>query len=200
MFIETLLSDPAHFFIVVGVVVVSVCLHEFAHALVAWSQGDPTAKDQGYLTLNPWKHMGPYSLVLLAVAGIAWGQTPVMPSRFHHALSPAWVSLAGPLMNLFLMILFVLLLRFAELDPLTMAICSTGALINAVLFLFNLIPVPPLDGFTVLETLVPSLRRYASVLHQYGFIALLIGFFLLPLGNVLFDGARWIVKQALTIF
>lgn len=79
LFITQLFEDPQRFFIWLLVVIFSICCHEFMHAWAALKQGDPTAADEGHLTLNPMKQMGPFSLVMLAVCGIAWGRVPVRP-------------------------------------------------------------------------------------------------------------------------
>ena len=83
IFITALWQDPYWFFCASFLVVFSICCHEFMHAWVALKEGDPTAADEGHLTLNPIKQMGIYSLILLALFGIAWGQVPVNPANFR---------------------------------------------------------------------------------------------------------------------
>ena len=97
------------------VVVFSVCLHEYAHARAALWQGDATAAEQGHLTLNPLKQMGPMSLIMLLIIGIAWGAVPVNPGRMRHRYSDALVSFAGPATNLALFLVSSLLFAFSAL-------------------------------------------------------------------------------------
>ena len=109
LFITQLFEDPQRFFIWLLVVIFSICCHEFMHAWAALKQGDPTAADEGHLTLNPMKQMGPFSLVMLAVCGIAWGRVPVRPWQMRHRHSDALVSLAGPATNFGLFLIFGIL-------------------------------------------------------------------------------------------
>ena len=85
LFITRLFEEPYYTFIWLLVIVFSICCHEFAHAWTALHQGDPTAAEQGHLTLNPLKQMGVFSLIMLAIMGIAWGAVTVNPSRMKHS-------------------------------------------------------------------------------------------------------------------
>ena len=149
MFIDNLFTEPVYFFSVVAVVVFSVCCHEFAHAWSAYSQGDDTAKEAGFFTLNPMVHMGGTSIVLLLLAGSCGGSTPVRQDKMHHWWSPACVAVSGPLMNLGLMLVCVVLAKFYA-EGFWAWFFSLGALLNSVLFLLNMIPIPPLDGFGII--------------------------------------------------
>ena len=100
LFINNLFRDPQFFFTWLVFIVFSICCHEFMHAYVALKQGDSTAADMGHLTLNPLKQMGLFSLIMLAVAGIAWGAVPVRPYLMRHRHSDALVAFAGPATNL----------------------------------------------------------------------------------------------------
>ena len=161
VFIGKLFSDPEQFFVQLLVVVFSICCHEYSHAWMALRQGDPTAAERGHLTLNPLKQMGTFSLIMLAFLGIAWGMTPVNPKRFKHRYSDALVSFAGPGMNLLLFVVFCLLTAIAvmsKMQPTAVHIFFTGALFNMVLFILNMLPIPPLDGWSVLNCFFPQLR------------------------------------------
>lgn len=204
MFALTLLDDPIYYVFVVFIVVLSVTLHELGHALAAYAEGDDTAKKAGHFTLNPVVHMGVQSLVLLLLIGVAWGLTPVNPNKFRHAWGDLAVSLAGPFTNLILMLIFLLLffgLRHGgwglpeAVLPLLALFCFLGALMNAALFLLNMLPVPPLDGFSILKTLVPAVREDEARFGGYGLFILLIAFFIFGLGRLLFDGADWLIAQ-----
>ncbi|MFA7229779.1 MAG: site-2 protease family protein [Victivallaceae bacterium] len=159
-FIETLFKDPQYFLSVIFVVVFSVCCHEYSHARVALWQGDPTAANAGHLTLNPLKQMGVISLIMLAFVGLAWGQVPVNPARMRHRYSPALVAFAGPAMNILLFLAFCILLTLVALkggNPAAEGLFFTGAMINMLLFIINMLPVPGLDGWAVLLNLYPNL-------------------------------------------
>ena len=165
LFINMLSTNPQQFFIWIFVVVFSICCHEYAHARVALWQGDPTAADQGHLTLNPLKQMGLVSLIMLVFIGIAYGQVPVNNARLRYRYSAALVSLAGPLTNFVLFILFAFALVLADhvgANAVTMALFSIGAVLNIVLFIFNMIPVPPLDGWGVLTGICPDISLHKS--------------------------------------
>ncbi|MFM8979578.1 MAG: site-2 protease family protein [Planctomycetia bacterium] len=155
--------------------VVGVSLHELGHALAATAVGDTTARDRGHLTLNPWKHMGPWSLLLLLVFGVGWGLTPVSEDLARRPRAAALVCLAGPLVNLLLALLAAGLYatgaRWWEAQggpgdglgiyidlPLTPAVLGF-ALGNLLLGIGNLLPIPPLDGGRLLATSLPVLQR-----------------------------------------
>jgi Zn-dependent protease len=179
MLIETLLTDPVLFLRIIVIVIASVTLHELAHGWAALTQGDNTPQKSGHMTLNPVVHMGWESIIFLCLAGIAWGQMPVNPSRFRHPkMSNILVSVAGPLLNLALGILFIVLLRF-DLSLSSMRILSPeflylAAYINLSLFLFNMLPIPPLDGFYVYSEFFPALKLLNN--SPLGLFALIILF------------------------
>ena len=101
LFITKLWTAPQEFFLIALIVVFSICLHEYCHARCALLMGDPTAADRGHLTLNPFRQMGLFSLVMFLVAGIAWGMVPVDPekARSRYPWGPAAIALAGPAAN-----------------------------------------------------------------------------------------------------
>jgi len=163
LFISYLFSDPQLFFTWLLVVVFSICCHEFMHAWVALMQGDPTAADSGHLTLNPFKQMGTMSLVMLAICGIAWGAVPVRPHLMRHRHSDALVSFAGPATNLVLFVIFgVLFYFFGRFGAAAHLLFQTGSLLNMVLFIFNMLPIPGFDGFAILSSFFPRLREFNS--------------------------------------
>lgn len=165
LFINMLWTNPQQFFIWMLVVVFSICCHEYAHAQVALWQGDSTAADQGHLTLNPLKQMGVFSLIMLIFIGIAWGAVPVNRQRMRHQYSSTLVAFAGPLTNLILFLLFcigiTLALHFNFKDS-ALRLFNIGAILNIVLFMFNMVPVPPLDGWGVLTGLFPKISLHNS--------------------------------------
>ncbi len=157
MFFQTLTEDPISYFRIVAIVIISVTLHELAHGVAALSQGDDTPRLTGHMTPNPIVHMGWESIILLCVGGIAWGQMPVNPANFRSAKwGDVVVSAAGPLANLGLGILSILLLVAAPYVPfLSAKFFYLAAQTNLALFLFNLLPIPPLDGFHVFKKVFP---------------------------------------------
>jgi Zn-dependent protease len=156
--------------------------HEFAHAYVAYKFGDNTAKKQGRLTLNPLQHLDPIGTILIFLAGFGWAR-PVPVNRFYFKkprLAGILVSIAGPLSNLILASLgFIVgygLMRFgvassAHFDEFLMIFIN----LNIVLFIFNLIPLPPLDGYRILEDLAPhQVRAKMTQYEQYGMLIFLV--------------------------
>jgi len=175
-FINYLWEDPQFFFMWLLIVVFAICCHEYMHARVALWQGDSTAADQGHLTLNPLRQMGPISLVMLAIMGIAWGQVPVNPNRMRHKYSDALVSFAGPATNLVLGVIFcfaaalVIIIWGVEaptssgggISNNAVTLFSRGAMLNFVLFIFNLFPIPGFDGWHILSSFFPKLKTSDS--------------------------------------
>ena len=150
-------------------VVFSICLHELGHGFAAIRLGDDTPVRQGRMTLNPLVHMGPTSLIVFAVVGIAWGAMPINPHRLRGRHGDAVVSAAGPAVNLGLWALCVVGLAAVSLDAPDGAFAEnaaqffwTGAFLNAVLLALNLLPIPPLDGSRILSSFVPSYQRLVS--------------------------------------
>lgn len=176
-------------------VLLSITLHELAHGWTAVWQGDDTPRRLGRLTANPVVHMGPMSLLVFAVIGIAWGLMPIDPGRFR---SGRWgrvmVSAAGPAMNLGLVLVAVMLgaawTRYAP-GPAIEAFFLYGAFLNLVLAGFNLLPVPPLDGSAILAGFS---WRYDHWCRQprVAMVGLFLMMFLLlgGLGTIAFDTCR----------
>jgi Zn-dependent protease len=152
------------------VVVASVVLHELGHALSALAFGDDTAKNEGHITLNPWK-VSPFGavilpgmLVLLGGYPIAFASTPVTPRKMRNPrLHSLLCSLAGPAVNIVLLLVSLVALRgagqylFQALDswPLPVLIAYEAGKVNVLLAVFNLIPIPPLDGSALVERILP---------------------------------------------
>jgi Zn-dependent protease len=150
-------------------------LHELAHGWAAIRCGDDTPIHTGHMTWNPLVHMGHFSLIMFALVGIAWGLMPINPNNFRGRFDNAIVAAAGPLMNLSLAVvglLFYVVVRgwgggawFSGVvwsDPLYSNLVIffwLGIMLNVVLMLFNLIPVPPLDGWRILSDVVPAYGR-----------------------------------------
>ncbi|MGG1049104.1 hypothetical protein JS609_03801 [Bacillus subtilis] len=174
--------------------IVSFTMHELAHAYVAYKFGDDTAKKQGRLTLNPIKHLDPFGTILILVAGFGWARPIPVNRRFFKKprLAGVLVSIAGPVSNLILAFIgFFLLVLMHAYGMEMLAAFSTGLdqffsiwiQLNLVLFLFNLLPLPPLDGYRIIEDLVPpGMRTKMTQAESYGFIVFLV-LFVTPLGS-----------------
>jgi Zn-dependent protease len=205
----------------VGVMlIVAFPIHEFSHAFAAHRLGDETARYMGRMTLDPRSHFDPLGAGILALGAvtsgffIGWAKpTPVNPMNLAGGRrGEAVVALAGPLSNLILAAVVAVPIRLLSLDPTTFLTIQASpilglvldvlfflVLINVFLFIFNLLPIPPLDGWKVLLGVVDprtaySLRQY----EQYGFILIVLLFFLsyqgiLPLGEVGFAVARFLL-------
>ncbi|OAT86448.1 site-2 protease family protein [Desulfotomaculum copahuensis] len=174
-------------------IVLGLTLHELAHGWTAYRMGDHTARDQGRLTLNPAAHVDIIGLILLFVAGFGWAKpVPVNPFNFRgdRRRGMMLVSLAGPATNLLLAVLGAVLLGLGGWKlPYGQEILSALIQINVVLAIFNLIPVPPLDGSKILAGLLPGSQRWIYGLEQYGTIVLLFLLFTGVIGRVL----GWII-------
>ena len=140
-------------------VVASIVLHELAHGWAAIRRGDDTPSHTGHMTWNPVVHLGGWSLLMLALFGFCWGAMPMNPSRLRGRYAESYVALAGPLCNLAQFAILSLLAigwNFASTgvpEPLrsnTAAFLFVGCMINLMGFMFNLMPVPPLDGSRVM--------------------------------------------------
>ena len=166
------------------VLLFSVILHEVAHGSMALKLGDSTAKFAGRLTLNPLKHIDLFGTIILPASLVLTGSpfvvgwakpVPVNPYNFRdQRWGSLKVSLAGPLVNFSLAVVFGFLIRFVALPETTLTLFSFIVIYNFVLALFNLIPIPPLDGSHVLFSVLPArFNAFKIFLHQYGMFILL---------------------------
>src|SRR6266853_93968 len=169
-----LFGDPALFLqrllLQLPALLVAVTVHELAHALVADRLGDPTARRLGRITLNPLPHIDPMGAICLVLAGFGWAKpVPVDARNFRHPVRDMfWVAVAGPIANFlaaFGAIVVYLWLRPAGIVPAPVMV-ALGAVftLNLALGIFNLIPLPPLDGGHFLPYLIP--RASLSFIHQ----------------------------------
>jgi len=168
----------------IAVLIMSVVIHEVSHGYVANMLGDITAKMAGRLTLNPIKHLDPVGSFLVPLltymtGGFIFGWARPVPYNPYNLRAgkwgPALVGIAGPASNLLVAVIFGLLIRFSEVldiaSPAFLGIASIVVLINILLAVFNLIPVPPLDGSKVLFALLPyHMRGVQDFLERYWFI------------------------------
>jgi Zn-dependent protease len=187
-------DDPVGFIAFVIAIVLGITVHEFMHAYAATRLGDDTARLMGRLSLNPMAHLDPFGTLLIVLAGFGYGKpVPFNESRLRSALGVSGVALAGPFANLVLAALCALPLRFGGIDPLGGAysvILESIVFWNCILAVFNLIPIPPLDGSNVVYGLLPPQQRYTwRSYQQYGpILLLLLLFFGAPILRVVVFG------------
>jgi Zn-dependent protease len=177
---------------VVGILA-GIVVHEAAHATSAYSLGDDTAYREGRVTLNPVAHLELLSVLMIFMVGVGWGSTPVTPSKLRGGL---WgpVAAAGPASNLIVVALCAVLLQLPAFGGGYLLIMLWFlAFANGLLFILNLIPIPPLDGAAILYPFLPrSLDGFVRFMYQYGPV-ILIGLLLVsvflpgisPLGFIL---------------
>ena len=211
--LDILLTLPA--------VIIAITFHEFAHAFVADKLGDTTPRSQGRLTLNPLKHLDPVGFVLLMFAHVGWGKpVEINPNNFTSNKSKsaceALVSLAGPIMNFIIAIIstviYFALYKYAPANEFAISILITvsylTAIINIGIGVFNLIPLPPLDGEKIFRHILPYkaqqwLDRNSYILNM---ILLLLWFFGLlgvvvsPVINVIYKGIFTAVSAIFSLF
>ncbi|MFA5076584.1 MAG: site-2 protease family protein [Patescibacteria group bacterium] len=164
MLINLLFSEPIFFFLWILAVVYAITLHEFSHVLAAYLMGDNTGKHMGRLTLNPLAHLDWLGMLMLVFVGFGWGNAaPYNPYNLKYKKwGSALVAVAGPLSNLLSLVFFGLAFKFLRLytnlppDNLLLQFLMFLALVNVALLLFNLIPVPPLDGSHILFAVLPD--------------------------------------------
>lgn len=179
---------------IILILIFSIILHELAHGYVAYMLGDPTAKIAGRLTLNPIPHIDLVGsviipgLLVLSNASFLFGWAKPVPYNPHNLRNQRWgetlVAVAGSLTNLFLAVLFALIIRFGTpvLPPTFIELSAYVVAINLFLGLFNLIPIPPLDGYTVLRSALPyrfsvPLQQFEAKMQSMGMLSLFLVLF-----------------------
>ena len=186
-------------------IIIGLSFHEFGHAVVSKKLGDPTPENQGRVTINPLAHIDPVGMVCLIFCGFGWGiPVQINPTYYkNRRAGEIMVGFAGVAMNLLLAVIFSLLVRLSlmaegvfgpDLAQVLSLILYYTVSINVVLMVFNLLPVPPLDGFGIVTNLF-DLEKYSwyDKYYQYGYFILifmvLIGWVSAVLGPV----TQWIL-------
>lgn len=218
-------NPSALFMLLVSVpgVLIAITFHEFAHGYVAYKLGDNTAKLEGRLSLNPLDHLDPIGTLMLLLAGFGWGKpVNVNPSNYTRKISmekgEALVSLAGPLMNIILSIIFAIIYfaiyKFANVTFLSstvgtvlMLLISATISINVGLGIFNLIPLPPLDGSKIIMPFLPYKAKQCFRNNEQIFYIIFVviwitgiaGIIISPAINVVYTGIMKLVGNIFRI-
>jgi Zn-dependent protease len=177
--------DIAGFLMLAVAFIIALSLHEYGHAFAATLQGDPTAKLAGRLTINPIKHLDPVGTFMLVMVGFGWGKpVPFAPNKLRSKrFGAAMVGIAGPVVNIILAFLAAFIyLRLNQARPpgLLAKFIVTSLYLNVGLALFNLMPIPPLDGSRILSAVLPpDKQEILYFLDKWGFVILLLFAFLL---------------------
>lgn len=203
-------TNPLYIIVVLIIIIISVILHELSHGLVAYWLGDHTAKDAGRLTLNPIKHIDPFMSILVPVilyilkAPVFGGAKPVPVNHRNlkwHEWGMALVAITGPLTNFLIAFVAFLIAHFSGMlyslsDDILKFIFVETIFINLGFMLFNLIPIPPLDGSRVLYAIAPDfIRSFMENMERYGFIVVYALIFLFGdiFSNLMVDGMNGVL-------
>jgi len=169
--LQYLFANPLFFIGWLIALVIGITIHEFAHAYTAYRLGDSTAKMAGRVTFNPIAHMDPLGTLMLFLAGFGWGKpVPVNPFQLRHGRwGQVLVSLSGPLSNVITAAVFALPLRIliianVETPAIVVQVLQAIIELNLILAIFNLIPIPPLDGSKILTASAP--RAFAGIMTE----------------------------------
>lgn len=180
MLFNILLENPLFFLIIASALILSLSVHEFAHAYIADRLGDTTARYFGRVTLNPLAHLDPIGTLLLFIAGFGWGRpVPFDPTLLKYPKRDiALIAFAGPGSNFLLAILAAIIYKIAPIisyNPIGESFLYLIVYYNLILGFFNLIPIHPLDGFKVVNGLLPYNLSYQWMqLAPYGVYFLLV--------------------------
>lgn len=196
-FIASRLID---FFLVAPALIITVTLHEFMHGFVSDRLGDPTPRQAGRLTLNPLKHLDPLGSLMILLVHFGWGKPmPVDPSYYKNPRrGMMYTAAAGPLTNFAIAAVIGIIVRVGNITPngLLSALFIYTAIISVYLGVFNLIPIPPLDGSKVVAAFLPKkiLPTYFQ-LEQYGILIIFLGFYFLGASRFLAPVASFISRS-----
>lgn len=204
------------FFLLVGIpgVLIAITFHEFAHAYAAYKLGDDTAKREGRLSLNPFDHLDPVGSVLLLFAGFGWGKpVHVNPTNYTRKMSmekgEAIVSIAGPVMNIILAFVFAiiqcLIIKYGRnvafftttMGQILMLIINSTIAVNVGLGIFNLIPLPPLDGSKVIMPLLPYKAKQFFINNEQMFYIIFVLIWITGIAGTIISPAINLVENGI---
>lgn len=198
-------------------ILIGISFHEFGHAYAAYKLGDESQLHRGRLTINPLKHLDPFGFVLLLVAGFGWAKPVVTESRnFKNPLrDDSIVALAGPVANFIVSLVFFILMfivstffKISQTTVILYKILELGVRINLGLMVFNLIPIPPLDGHHILGNIGGTkiwnfYYKYADYLRLFLMVAIIFNFVSLVLGpivNFIYDSLFYVFYSLFNLF
>jgi Zn-dependent protease len=208
-----LFGDPRNVIYLIPVVLLSLSFHEFSHAYISYKLGDPTAKNLGRLTLNPLKHLDILGTIMILVSRFGWAKpVPINPVYYKDRRKGVMlVSLAGPLSNILLAFIFSFpMLYIYEMygEPRIISLDITAIIyyfsltfytININLAVFNILPIPPLDGSKILAGLIPS-GRYYRIMQYENYIAIIFLVLVFAFPRVLYTIMSpfiWVIETAI---
>lgn len=218
--LNLLFRDPIAFGVVILALILSVTVHEFAHAFSADKLGDPTPRSQGRVTLNPLSHLDPIGSILLLITGFGWGRPVIFdPYNLRDLRRDVLIiAAAGPASNILIATLFAILSGFIPILNTATGLGSTvGGIIvgiNITLAAFNLLPIHPLDGGKIFSSLLPRhlAYEYDAIFERYGFIILLllvfpifgprsgVSYFMTPVINLISTGIYSLAQAVHSLF
>lgn len=195
-------------------IIIAFAFHEFAHAFVADKLGDDTPRLQGRLTLSPLVHLDPIGLIMIILSGFGWAKpVQVNPRNFkNYKRDDTLVSVAGPLSNLAIAVVFGLIIKILSMTNMfvilgdevgknLLLILAKIIEINVVLFVLNLLPIPPLDGSSILENLTNIDKfDFYQLIKRYSFIIIIILLMTNVLDYIIFKPATVIITFIYQIF
>lgn len=201
-----MIADFTSLLITFPLLLVSITIHEFSHGWAAYKLGDPTAKYSGRLTLNPLAHIDPVGTIILPLmlffasqGKFVFGAAKPVPVNFNLLRNPKrdiiWVGASGPAANFILAFILSVVLKIIPLNDFLSVITLKLILINVILGVFNLIPIPPLDGSRIAAGLMPKNIAYQySKIEPYGFIIVILLIYLGIFNRMIFPVVRIILS------
>lgn len=202
-----MIADFVSLLITFPLLLISVSIHEFSHGWMAYKLGDPTAKYSGRLTLNPLAHIDPVGTIILPLmlffasqGKFVFGAAKPVPVNFNLLRNPKrdiiWVGASGPAANFIFAFILSLILKIIPLNDFSSILTLKLILINVILAVFNLIPIPPLDGSRIAAGLMPKNIAYQyNKIEPYGFIIVILLIYLGIFNRIIFP----VVKIILTL-
>lgn len=201
-----MIADFTSLLITFPLLLVSITIHEFSHGWAAYKLGDPTAKYSGRLTLNPLAHIDPVGTIILPLmlffasqGKFVFGAAKPVPVNFNLLRNPKrdiiWVGASGPAANFILAFILSVVLKIIPLNDFLSVITLKLILINVILGVFNLIPIPPLDGSRIAAGLMPKNIAYQySKIEPYGFIIVILLIYLGIFNRIIFPVVKIILS------
>ncbi len=175
--LSLLFTDPLSFAVIAVGLVISITIHEFAHAFIADKLGDPTPRYQGRVTLDPRAHLDPFGTIAILLVGFGWGKAVQFdPFNLKNPVKDtALIALAGPVSNILLALALSIIIGIFNLQGVAISILLPLIFINVMLAIFNLVPVHPLDGGKILRAFLPKelALEYELVMNRYGTLILM---------------------------